>query len=788
MRSFFTLVVVGLLAVVSAWGGSGVKAAAKAEAKTGAATEAEAAAENQSQAEAGYYIVSFQSNITNEDRVFLKTHAQVLKFFPPHAYIVQTHKAERLRQNPRVAGLQVYDKSFRFSRKLKHVLAFSEGGHQQAQGLLPSKDLQDQDSTAVLPSDVRSLKIQSLDVSLFSTASRHKVVKRLKKLGFQKIQVQGRFLRVKMGDAQVKSLGDVAGVEYVNISPVFQHQVWKPNQVWKPALNGQTRDITDQLRPARKNASSYHLTSRAEEGGHRPPARKNVLSYHLTSRAKISGYETGTRLMKFAGAWERNFTGYQQVVGIVDSGLDTGNYDTLHEDMAGAVLSGQGLLGETIAKAIQRGSDFDVSAWHDDDGHGTHVASSIVGRGLASPDAIFRGGAFDARLHVHKVHTVYNPVLGILYLDFPTNLTSVFHAAYEQGVRVHNNSWGAAAMGAYTINEQQVDEFIWQHPDFVLLFAAGNEGAADWDYDGRVDLGSIGSPASAKNIIAVGASENYLPDAGRKYVAEPGTFDHFILKRRLGNLVNDPISDNPNGIAVFSGRGPTQDQRIKPDIVAPGTNILSLCSTHERAEVLWGALDGHYCFSGGTSMATPLVTAAAALVRQALQQKGYEQASAALIKAILLHTATDLFPGQFGFGGNQEMLYRAPNNQQGYGRVDAAQAVAVDKLKLLDEHDGVKHGRSLVFELSSAVRKLTLVYTDAPGSPAAPRALVNNVDLYVKLPSGEVLQSTSERNNIEQVILPHATHGVRVYVRGTHIPFGKGNFFRNRQPFALVAN
>ncbi|MBK7962780.1 MAG: S8 family serine peptidase [Bdellovibrionales bacterium] len=134
------------------------------------------------------------------------------------------------------------------------------------------------------------------------------------------------------------------------------------------------------------------------------------------------------------------------------------------------------------------------------------------------------------------------------------------------------------------------------------------------------------------------------------------------------------VSDNPMGLAMFSSRGPTNDRRTKPEIVAPGTNILSIRSQDPKAEALWGIYNKDYVWSGGTSMATPLVAGAAVVTRQILQQKyNIQNPSAAVVKAALMNTAFDMYPGQYGEVGasrGQEILQRRPNSDEGYGRVD----------------------------------------------------------------------------------------------------------------------
>ncbi|GAB4006025.1 hypothetical protein GCM10029992_55550 [Glycomyces albus] len=151
---------------------------------------------------------------------------------------------------------------------------------------------------------------------------------------------------------------------------------------------------------------------------------------------------------------------------------------------------------------------------------------------------------------------------------------------------------------------------MWDHPDMLILFAAGNSGA-DADADGTIDPDSMGAPGTAKNCLTVGASENDRPAESDP---PPGVNKQWKDLRwpKLGPAGH--VSDDPGGMAAFSSRGPTDDLRVKPDLVAPGTNVLSLLSSvfPENDEPLWGRLpEGHplrnrYCWSGGTSMSTPL--------------------------------------------------------------------------------------------------------------------------------------------------------------------------------------
>ncbi len=132
-------------------------------------------------------------------------------------------------------------------------------------------------------------------------------------------------------------------------------------------------------------------------------------------------------------------------------------------------------------------------------------------------------------------------------------------------------------------------------------------------------------------------------------------------------------------MVAFSARGPCLDGRYKPDIVAPGTWILSTRSSvatfpDNFGRPGWGAYNSYYLYNGGTSMATPLAAGAAALMREYLmEEKGFSPPSAALIKAALLNSAEDISPGQYGTGSAQEIPDSpVPNNVEGWGRLNLA--------------------------------------------------------------------------------------------------------------------
>jgi subtilisin family serine protease len=507
------------------------------------------------------------------------------------------------------------------------------------------------------------------------------------------------------------------------------------------------------------------VSSRVEVEWVEPWTRFHTMEFRASPGAPVNGaagdltgLESGTRLIGFEKAWAKGLHGEGQIVGIADTGADTGNISTLLPDLS-AITDG------FCVSQPEKG-------WADSQGHGTHVSGSVVGNGANSAGKVL-GGAYGARLVVQSL-------VGddeVLRLPSPA---AILTQAMNKGVRVHSNSWGSNS-SSYDNTAAEYDEFIWNHPDLLVLFAAGNSGA-DRDRNGVVDENSVATPGTAKNVLTVGASENQVSVGGLQM-----TMGQYSSLWPVPPLSTDVFSDNPRGIAGFSSRGPTDDGRRKPDLVAPGTNILSTRSQVAGASVLWGAFNDSYVFSGGTSMATPIAAGAAVVVRQYLvSQLNMRDPSAALIKAVMMHTADDLFPGQYGTGKTQEISTPRPNNVEGFGRVDVAAATNLEGVKVFDEKTGVKSGeqKDVSLTLTKGQRlSVTLNYTDYPGLVSSSQALVNDLDVAVTSPDGRVIRVDDHVNNNEYLDVAAAEAGVyKVSVVGTRIVRGKDG----RQPYALV--
>jgi subtilisin family serine protease len=260
------------------------------------------------------------------------------------------------------------------------------------------------------------------------------------------------------------------------------------------------------------------------------------------------------------------------------------------------------------------------------------------------------------------------------------------------------------------------------------------------------------------------------------------------------------VSDNPRGIAAFSSRGSADDGRIKPDLVAPGTNVISARS-HADGVSYDDSYDANYAYESGTSMATPLTSGTAALVRQWLsQERGLGEPSAALVRALLLNGAANLSPGQYGTGSAREIPAAWPNNVEGWGRLNLSESVQLSgaQIWLRDVSGGVGSDANIDYplEVTSGSPRLqaTLTWTDYPGSPLASKALVNDLDLEVITPDGSVVQGNSsadlpstcrtggvDRCNTSESVEIAATQLGTYTLRVTG-----ASVMTNTQPFAIV--
>jgi hypothetical protein len=387
-----------------------------------------------------------------------------------------------------------------------------------------------------------------------------------------------------------------------------------------------------------------------------------------------------------------------------------------------------------------------------------------------------------------------------------------------------NNSWGNDAGGAYDSSAQNYDQLVRDadantggNQEMVIVFAAGNAGPCT----SGTTIG-IDSPGSAKNVITVGASENV-----RSLSTDNGGNDP-LGRDACGE--SDAGAISANNISCHSSRGPCQDKRMKPDLVAPGVHItggapqnlpppdpngpgLALdCFNAQGVCALFNSGTNNdpnnffplgqqfYTESSGTSHSTPAVSGGCALLRQYFINNSLTPPSPAMTKAFLMNSARYMT----GVGANDNLW----SDGQGMGEMNLGMALDGEARYLRDEvpadmFTGTGQIRAFVGHVADTSKpfRVTLAWTDAPGNTAG-AAYNNNLDLTVSIGGntykGNVFKGqfsttggkVDTRNNVESVFLPAGVGGdfvVAVTAANINSPGVPGTGFAVSQDFALVA-
>jgi hypothetical protein len=454
------------------------------------------------------------------------------------------------------------------------------------------------------------------------------------------------------------------------------------------------------------------------------------------------------------------FDGRGVTVAVADSGLHNGDAGSMHRDLAG------------------RASEFffygNLTDAADEHGHGTHVAGIVGGDGaLGETDGdntlYGLGVAPKARIVAQRIFD------GDGGYEAPPTFETLTRDAVRAGAEIGSNSWGDDTQGRYDLSAAEFDALVRdadaEEPGdqpYILEFSAGNAGPG---------AQTIGSPAVAKNVIASGASQN----------------------NRTAFVI---YGEGQEAMADFSSRGPCEDGRIKPDVVAPGTWIASLQSASAPDSNAWLPISPNYQYQGGTSQSGPHVSGAAAVFVQFYREtRTNATPSPALVKAALINSASDMLDEE---GGTEPI----PNFDEGWGRVTLTNMIGgVRRFEFHDQSTALTNGQA--FERRVLVGhpdqplKVTLVYTDVPGFPAAIPALVNDLDLEVVGPDGTRFGgnqfdhgasipnplAADTINNVEAVHVPQPPPGeytVRVRARSVSEDIHGRTNAAPAQDFALV--
>jgi len=466
-------------------------------------------------------------------------------------------------------------------------------------------------------------------------------------------------------------------------------------------------------------------------------------------------------------------------VDVTDDGIDRGSLSDVNSEFK---VDGSG------ASRLAYINNYSGDALGDSvDGHG-NINTSIIGgynnlTGSGAEDALGYNYGLGVAPWVQLGDSKVFNNAGSGIFNQPTNVRMA--NAYNAGARISSNSWGYTTGTTYNSDSQLHDQCVRDavsgtagNQELAIVFAAGNSGSG---------ASTVHPPGTAKNIITVGAGENWRMDGSD------------------GCGIANTGADNANDIASFSSRGPTSDSRKKPEICAPGTHIegaASRATGYNGSGVCnqyFPAGQTLYAWSSGTSHSTPAISGACALLRQWYTNHGFAAPSPALLKAEIVAGSSYMN----GVGANDTLW----SNNQGFGRVnlgtifDGGARIRVDQTQVLSASGATYSTNGSISDTSKPFR-VALTWTDAPGATTG-NAYVNNLDLEVTVNGtlylGNVFSGANSvsggtadlRNNTECVFLPAGTSGnFSITVRATNIAGDgvPGNADTTDQDFALLVS
>ncbi|MFJ7495128.1 S8 family peptidase [Streptomyces sp. NPDC097727] len=416
-----------------------------------------------------------------------------------------------------------------------------------------------------------------------------------------------------------------------------------------PSINGRSLKISDGGQWWRGvRGKEAHTAAAARSAGSLAGVKKVWLNGMSHIDLEQSVPQTGAPV-----AWERGYDGSGVTVAVLDTGIDA-----THPDVSASIAGQADFTGGSPGA-------------RDGHGHGTHVASTVLGSGAASK-GLRKGVAPGARLLVGKVCNDQG--------ECPDDaVIAGMDWAAHSGAKVVNMSLGGEPTDGTDPMSQALNELS-RSTGTLFVVAAGNSGLV---------AQKVVSPGSADDALTVAAV------------------------------------DKSDAMASFSNQGPrVGDGAAKPDIAAPGVDIVA---ARAAGTSMGRPVDQYYTASDGTSMATPHVTGAAAVIAQQRPELTGQQ-----IKALLMSTAGDLGHDMYAQGTGLVDLATAtnprivPKGNLNFGRMTPPHAPVTKKITYTNAGD------------SATTLRLTLEASFADGRPAAAGLVTTATDQVVVPANGSV--------------------------------------------------
>ena len=441
---------------------------------------------------------------------------------------------------------------------------------------------------------------------------------------------------------------------------------------------------------------------------------------------------------------------------------------------------------ELVNRILQKDNPADVSD------HSTHVAGTLMASGV-NPAA--KGMSFGLQQ--------------LLAYDFTSDVSEMFGEA--SNLLVSNHSYGTLAgwhfnetenrwefygeatatedykFGYYDNKAQLWDSIAYNAPYYLIVSAAGNSrsengpavGQPYWRYD-----------ASNTMINAGNRPEGISSNDGYDIVVGSATAKNILTIGAAGSISGGYSRPEDVVLSNFTGWGPTDDGRIKPDVVADGVNLLSPIATSDNA----------YATYSGTSMACPNAAGSIFLLQEYYSKlHSGEFMRAATLKGLVIHTADEAGP------------FPGPDYQSGFGLINMERAAGVITSQNTDQliiENTLNNGA--VFSLPVvASGKGTLTATISWTDPKAitdfanrlnnrTKKLVNDLDIVIKkgstiyrpytlnlsFPSSAAVAGDNITDNVEKIVINDVIPGESYTIEIKH----KGTLQRGQQAYSLLVS
>ncbi len=377
--------------------------------------------------------------------------------------------------------------------------------------------------------------------------------------------------------------------------------------------------------------------------------------------------------------------------------------------------------------------------------HSTHVAGTIAAAGV---DAAAKGMAPSVNVDSYE-WTGDKSEMTARGASYPGEAGKIYLSNHSYGIISGWNYTGLSSprwtwygatpataasietdFGMYNGNARDTDTLAFSLPYYLILRSAGNDRADNPTTGEAVSLTTSTASAVAYDPAAHPAGDGVYRGGGYENIGFDGVAKNALTVGSVADAVSGGVRQPANAaMEYYSSWGPTDDGRIKPDVVANGQNVYSTFSGTDNA----------YGTYSGTSMATPNTTGSAALLVQWWDKlfPGHVM-RASTLKALLIHTADDLgTPGpDYKNGWGLINVKAAADLAQAYKNSPGTRRVIEDQVTTAV----TTRSYSFTWDGSSPIRA-TLCWTDPAGalqsvSDSRTAALVNNLDLKINGPTG----------------------------------------------------